>query len=121
MAKHFDNKFAFMAAMCFAVIFSAGLAAEDAQESIAPAFSPGPAYEEPGITLSDPVLPPEPSPGYYKDLQECADKITFECNKEIFAGMFFEKELLTLECCKQLVYMGKDCHSGLVKVLPHNP
>lgn len=66
------------------------------------------------------AFPPEPSPGYYKKLKECANKITADYAEEIYAGIF-KGEPLTANCCKALVYLGYDCHIQLVKFLISSP
>lgn len=75
----------------------------------------------PPISLEDElVFPPEPSPGSYKKLKECAKKITADYAEEIYAGIF-KSEPLTANCCKALVHLGYDCHIQLVKFLLSSP
>ncbi|PRQ50434.1 putative Prolamin-like domain-containing protein [Rosa chinensis] len=66
------------------------------------------------------ALPPEPSPGAYKKLKNCANKITADYAEEIYEGIF-EGEPLTTDCCKALVHLGYDCHIQLVKFLLSSP
>lgn len=66
------------------------------------------------------AFPPKPSPGSYKKLKECANKITADYAEEIYAGIF-KSEPLTANCCKALVYLGYDCHIQLVKFLLSSP
>ncbi|XP_062012074.1 protein DOWN-REGULATED IN DIF1 11-like [Rosa rugosa] len=62
------------------------------------------------------ALPPEASPGAYKKLNNCANKITADYAEEIYDGIF-EGKPLTTDCCKALVHLGYDCHIQLVKFL----
>lgn len=79
------------------------------------AYPPVPSKDFP--TSEDPELPPEPSPGYYKRLEECANRMTQPCADEIFEGIFNHGEPLTENCCRTLLDMGYVCHNGFVRVL----
>ena len=98
-------------ALCFA--FMGAALARDIGESMAPA-----SLEPDEDNISEPELPPEPSPGYYHFLDQCAQSMTPECSKEIFASMYDQDDfIISMPCCSRLVSMGKECHDGMVKAL----
>ncbi|KAJ1410305.1 Prolamin-like domain [Sesbania bispinosa] len=99
-------------------------ASDDFEEATAPVSDDDDDYSINSLHLDgllDMYNSPEPSPGYYKFLEQCAKKLNSEeCGKEIFAGMFYE-EPLTKPCCTRLVAMGRECHDALVEKLIDSP
>lgn len=67
------------------------------------------------------------SPARYNPfVEECQKKMTPECGREIFSGMFYDDhprpESLTKACCIRLVVdMGRPCHDVLFKELLQDP
>ncbi|PIN20642.1 hypothetical protein CDL12_06674 [Handroanthus impetiginosus] len=70
------------------------------------------------------ALPPEPYPDFYAFAGRCLRKLTAECGREIFKGIFGDKAAVSNSCCLELVAMGRRCHRGIVKAtlaLPELP
>ncbi|XP_075665886.1 protein DOWN-REGULATED IN DIF1 11-like [Castanea sativa] len=75
------------------------------------------------------ALPPEydgsyveERPGFIEDgeyeanfLDNCKKKLTYNCGTSIFTTIFLKDEVITQDCCHQLVKIGLACHNGLVK------
>ena len=48
-------------------------------------------------------------------LDNCKKKLTDNCGTSIFTTIFLKDEVITPDCCHQLVKIGLACHNGLVK------
>ena len=48
-------------------------------------------------------------------LDNCKKKLTDHCGTSIFTTIFLKDEVITPDCCHQLVKIGLACHNGLVK------
>ncbi len=48
-------------------------------------------------------------------LDTCTKQISNECGTAIFTSIFLKNEVITEDCCQQLVKMGLRCHNGLVR------
>lgn len=59
---------------------------------------------------------PRPLSQYAKYLSDCAAKLYPHCGSQIFSGIFFGNETVSVSCCLNLVYdMDKPCHDSLTK------
>ncbi|KAL6531188.1 hypothetical protein OROHE_014257 [Orobanche hederae] len=63
------------------------------------------------------ALPPEPYPGFYGLVEGCMQKISGQCGQEIFRGIFEidGDEVISDDCCGELVAMGRRCHRKILK------
>ncbi|KAG7543179.1 Prolamin-like domain [Arabidopsis thaliana x Arabidopsis arenosa] len=50
-------------------------------------------------------------------LKACVEKPSSICGGEIFQNVLDEKNLVTDECCRDILKIGKDCHLGLIKII----
>ncbi|KAM7252603.1 hypothetical protein ACFE04_008112 [Oxalis oulophora] len=82
-----------------------------AQEPVTPTSSPS---ERP---LKD---TPE-SPKQWK-IEECVKRISEDCANSIYGNIFLHnKEVISTNCCEQLVSLGKECHDTLVNDILKSP
>lgn len=72
------------------------------------------------IEVPDPMLPPEPTQGYYKFLEDCSRKITLKCGVEVYTSIV-GNEKISSDCCVALIMMGHTCHMGLTKLIMEFP
>lgn len=61
-------------------------------------------------------VPPEPSPGFYKHLQACADVLTRDCGLEIYNYVLGSGHVGP-PCCQKLKQMGETCNNDLAFAL----
>lgn len=66
------------------------------------------------VTRADYVDAPAPVPEMNSYLAECAYKLTEECGDDVFGNIFMGLNPLTPECCKKLMFTGKECHEAMV-------
>jgi hypothetical protein len=63
---------------------------------------------------------PEPKPGFFKFLKDCAKSTSPKCGKEVFDSIF-KTGMVSKNCCLDLVLMGKTCHDEFTKYTAHGP
>ncbi|KAK4426208.1 hypothetical protein Salat_1389300 [Sesamum alatum] len=87
------------------------VATEISSSSPSPSTSPSPSpYEQHRPpTLEEQKL----SPQFKKFLKQCEKRMTANCADQL-VGYMFSNKTVSKTCCSKLVYMGPDCHKGLL-------
>lgn len=75
------------------------------------------AAEATAESSTDFAMPPEPYPGFYSYADGCLEKLSENCAKQIYHGIYADDESTVTDhnCCEMLVAMGKPCHDAIFR------
>lgn len=119
MATHITPLFYITVSIAFLV--APGICSEHLTSSLNEDVEP-PAYLQSEVEASNDgekdshLLPPEPSPGFYKYLENCGRKLDLKCTDNIFITLLYRMDI-DRYCCGELMEMGEKCHADYVQTL----